>query len=107
MAVNFNTGVAAVVVAVVLSDADVFFFPHAAWSSAIFLGDSDVFTRVVVSTGRALLGESILLTFPSSALDRDMFFSLDFGGFRSLLVFVGGWKDAERDSVNVSVYSLW
>ena len=98
---NLNPSVAAIVVAVVLSDADLLFAPHTCWSSTVFLCDSDVFARVaVVTTGRALLGVAISLTFPSSAFDCDSFFSLDFGRLRGLLVFVGGGEDAERDSVD-------
>jgi hypothetical protein len=102
LSVNFHTSVATVGVAVLLSDADVLLATHtASWSAAVFFSDADVLACVaVVTTGRALLGVSITLTFPSSALDSYTLVSLDFGGVGSLLVVpVGRRKDAERDSV--------
>ena len=99
LAVDFHTGVSSVDVAVVLSDADLFFAPHTIRPAAVFFGDADILACVaVVSTGRALLGVSITLTFPSSACDFDTFFSLDFDFLGTLLVSVGGGEDAERDS---------
>ena len=88
-------------VAVLFGDADVLLSPHTAGAAALSVGlsDADVLPGVpVVTTGRAgLLGVSITLTFPSSALNRNTFVSLDFGALRSLLVPVRGRKDAERD----------
>lgn len=88
----------AVLAAVVLVHADVLFSAHAGGAAAVVLGDADVFAEAFFVTGRAgwLLGW-LLLTFPSSALDRDVLFSLDLLGLLSILV--GRRKDAERDSV--------
>lgn len=90
LSIDLYAGVATVCVAVVLGDADVLLSSHTVWAvaAALSISDADVFTRVaVVTTGRAgLVGESISLTFPSSALDRDTLVSLDFGGVGSLLV---------------------
>lgn len=92
-----ETGVATVV----LVDTDVLFLGHAYGlrATAVVLGDADVFAEAFFVTGRGgFLGSSWwLLTFPSSALDRDLLFSLDLFGL--LGVFVGRRKDAERDSV--------
>lgn len=87
----------AVLAAVVLVHADVLFSAHAGGAAAVVLGDADVFAEAFFVTGRAgwLLGWW-LLTFPSSALDRDVLFSLDLLGLLSILV--GRRKDAERDS---------
>jgi hypothetical protein len=69
-------------------------------ATAVFFSDADFFAGVAVVTSfGALLGESVSNTFPFSALDRDTLVSLDFGGFRSLLVPVCRRKDAERDSM--------
>lgn len=90
-----ETGVATVV----LVDTDVLFLGHAYGlrATAVVLGDADVFAEAFFVTGRGgFLGSSWwLLTFPSSALDRDLLFSLDLFGL--LGVFVGRRKDAERD----------
>lgn len=87
----------AVLAAVVLVHADVLFSAHAGGAAAVVLGDADVFAEAFFVTGRAgwLLGW-LLLTFPSSALDLYVLFSLDLFGL--LVVLVGRRKDAERDS---------
>lgn len=80
----FETGVATVG----LVDTDVLFLAHVgSWATAIVLGDADVLTEVLFVTGRGgFLGSWWLLTFPSSALDRDVLFSLDLFGLLVVLV---------------------
>jgi hypothetical protein len=94
----------AVLAAVVgLVDADILFLAEASWTAAVVFsgGDADVLVDVLLVTGRAgLLGWWWLLTFPSSALDRYLLFSLDLYG--RLVVSVGRRKDAERDSAGAS-----
>jgi hypothetical protein len=94
----------AVLAAVVgLVDADILFLAEASWTAAVVFsgGDADVLVDVLLVTGRAgLLGWWWLLTFPSSALDRYLLFSLDLYG--RLVVSVGRRKDAERDSASAS-----
>jgi hypothetical protein len=94
----------AVLAAVVgLVDADILFLGEASWAAAVVFsgGDADVLVDVLLVTGRAgLLGWWWLLTFPSSALDRYLLFSLDLYG--RLVVSVGRRKDAERDSASAS-----
>jgi len=88
----------AVLAAVVgLVDADVLFSAETSWAAAVvFSCDADVLADGLLVTGRAgLLGWWLLLTFPSSALDRYFLLSLDLFGL--LVVFVGRRKDAERD----------
>ena len=82
LAVDLNACVATVGVAVLFGDAYVLLSAYTAWATiTLFFSDADVFARVaVVSTGRALLGVSITLTFPSSAFNRNSFVSLDLGG---------------------------
>ena len=91
----------AVLAAVVgLVDADVLFSAETSWAAAVvFSCDADVLADGLLVTGRAgLLGWWLLLTFPSSALDRYFLLSLDLFGL--LVVFVGRRKDAERDSAS-------
>lgn len=89
---------AGVVATVVLVDTNVLFLGHACRATAVVLSDADVFAEAFFVTGRGgFLGSWWLLTFPSSALDRSLLFSLDLFGL--LVVFVGRRKDAERDSV--------
>ena len=89
LSVNFHASVASVFVPVVLVHVNVLFSPHTTGSSGTLsfsISDADVFAIAVVLTGRAgLVGSSITLTFPSSALNRNSLVSLDFGGLRSLL----------------------
>ena len=105
--VNVDTGVVAVleavletvlaaeVATVVLVDADVFLSAHTGGTAAVVLCDADVLTELVTGRAGLLLGW-LLLTFPSSALDLYVLFSLDLFGL--LVVLVGRRKDAERDS---------
>lgn len=105
--VNVDTGVVAVleavletvlaaeVATVVLVDADVFLSAHAGGTATVVLCDADVLTKLVTGRAGLLLGW-LLLTFPSSALDLYVLFSLDLFGL--LVVLVGRRKDAERDS---------
>jgi hypothetical protein len=98
----FEAFLAAVVAAVVLEDADFLFSAYASGTATVVFsgGDADVLTDVLLVTGRAgLLGMRLMLTFPSSALDRYLLLSLDLFGL--LVVFVGRRKDAERDSGRV------
>ena len=95
LAVDFDAGVVAISVAVVLVHADVLLDSYAAAlglsTVAVFFGDANVLTRVagvVVSTGRDGL-RLLVSAFPSSVLDCDAFFALDLSGLgRCLLVFV-------------------
>lgn len=97
----------AVVAAVVLEDADFLFSADASGTAAVVFGrsDADVLADALLVTGRAgLLGLRLLLLFPSSALDCYLLLSLDLFGL--LVVLVGRWKDAERDSVDVLVHVI-
>jgi hypothetical protein len=100
----FETFFAAVVATVVLKDTDFLFSAYASGTATVVFsgGNADVFANALLVTGRAgLLGLRRLLLFPSSALDCYLLLSLDLFGL--LVVFIGRWKDAERDSEDVSV----
>jgi hypothetical protein len=100
----FETVFAAVVATVVLKDTDFLFSAYASGTATVVFsgGNADVFANALLVTGRAgLLGLRRLLLFPSSALDCYLLLSLDLDGL--LVVFIGRWKDAERDSGGVSV----
>jgi hypothetical protein len=94
----FETVFAAVVATVVLKDTDFLFSAYASGTATVVFSGGNA----LLVTGRAgLLGLRRLLLFPSSALDCYLLLSLDLFGL--LVVFIGRWKDAERDSEDVSV----
>lgn len=100
----FEVVCAAVVATVVLEDADFLFSAYTSGTAAVVFSrsDADVLADALLVTGRAgLLGLRLLLLFPSSALDCYLLLSLDLFGL--LVVLVGRWKDAERDSGGVLV----